>query len=71
MILIKCLKVKVGIKFGVESVIFYIVIFGYNLKVGIFFNGNGFGKNIYFLVFIYVMKGEDEVVLVWFFSERV
>ena len=64
-------QAKDGIKPGVESVIPHTATFGYNLKVGIFPNGDGSGKNTHLSVFIYVMKGEDDAALAWPFSERV
>lgn len=55
----------------VESVIPHTTAYGYNLKVRIYPNGRGSGKNSYFSVFIVVMKGEHDAVLTWPFSKKV
>lgn len=59
--------VKSGRNNKMDSEFFYIGLYGYKLKLLVNFNGDGFGKNIYFLVFVIVMKGEYDVVLFWFF----
>ena len=45
--------------------------YGYKMKVLIYPNGNGTGKNTYLSVFIIVMKGEYDAILPWPFKKKV
>ena len=45
--------------------------FGYKLKVLIYPDGTGDGKNTHLSVFIIIMKGEYDAILPWHFSKKV
>ena len=45
--------------------------FGYKLKVLIYPDGTGDGKNTHLSVFIIIMKGEYDAVLTWHFRKKV
>jgi len=45
--------------------------YGYKLKVNVYPNGSGLGKNTHLSVFIFVMKGEYDAILHWPFEMKV
>lgn len=51
--------------------VFYIVKYGYKLCLWLYLNGDGIGKRIYLLFFIVIMRGEYDVLLLWFFWNKV
>ncbi len=44
---------------------------GYKLRVRVYPNGSGSGKNTHLSVYIYVMKGEYDAILPWPFKKKV
>lgn len=64
-------QVKVGWNNKIDSDFFYIGKYGYKLKFFVNFNGDGLGRNIYFFVFVIVMRGEYDVILFWLFNQKV
>ena len=65
-------------KTGEETFVFSVPFYsrgaescGYKLKVQIYPNGFGPGKNTHLSVYIIVMKGEHDAILLWPFKEKV
>ena len=56
---------KSGIKKKIDSAPFYTEEYGYKLKVSVYPNGDGPGYNNRLSVYIAVMKGEYDAILVW------
>ena len=61
-------QAKTGKKYQIESDPFYTA--GYKLKVKIYPNGSGSGKNTHLSMFIVVMKGEYDAILPWPFKKK-
>lgn len=45
----------------------YFFFFYYRL----YLNGDGMGKNIYIFIFFVILRGDYDVILIWFFFKRV
>jgi len=64
-------EAKNGKNTKIESDPFYTESPGYKLKVRIYPNGHGNGKNTHLSVLIVVMKGEYDAILPWPFNKEV
>ena len=67
-------QVKAGEKKAIASVPFYTdrtESYDYKLRVQIYPNGDGPGKNTHVSVFVSVMKGEYDAILPWPFKKKV
>ncbi len=64
-------QAKTEEKVKVESPPFYTEAYGYRLKVRVFPNGSGYGKNTHLSMFIILMKGEYDALLPWPFKTKV
>ncbi|KAL9954673.1 hypothetical protein ACROYT_G042238 [Oculina patagonica] len=67
-------QAKTGEKISIESAPFYTdrtESYGYKLRVKIYPNGNGPGKNTHLSVFIYAIEGEYDAILPWPFKKKV
>ena len=65
------LQAKRGRNVKIHSTPFYTAPFGYKLKLSVKPNGDGSGKNTHLSVFVIVMKGEYDGMLLWPFNQRV
>ena len=63
-------QAKTKDNFSIGSTPFYTTSYGYKLRVAIYPNGDGSGKNTHLSVFIIVMKGEYDAMLPWPFKNE-
>ena len=64
-------QAKQGRNVKIHSTPFYTVPFGYKLKLSVKPNGDGSGKNTHLSVFVILMKGEYDGMLLWPFQQKV
>ena len=64
-------QAKQGRNAKVHSTSFYTAPFGYKLKLSVKPNGDGSGKNTHLSVFVILMKGEYDGMLLWPFNRPV
>ncbi|XP_067031718.1 TNF receptor-associated factor 6-like isoform X2 [Acropora muricata] len=64
-------QAKQGRNVKIHSTPFYTAPFGYKLKLDVKPNGDGSGKNTHLSVFVIVMKGEYDGMLLWPFNQKV
>ena len=64
-------EAKLGVNTRIESVPFYTESCGYKLKVWLYPNGVGCGKDTHLSVYNQVMKGEYDAILPWPFQKAV
>ena len=64
-------RAKSGQKRRIESAPFYTGEYGYNVKIILFPNGSGSGKNTHLSLFISLMKGEYDSITPWPFRRKV
>ncbi|KAL9953964.1 hypothetical protein ACROYT_G041448 [Oculina patagonica] len=64
-------QAKTEEKVNVESSPFYTESYGYRLKVSVYPNGDGLGKNTRLSIYIRVMEGEYDAILPWPFKMKV
>ena len=64
-------QAKQGRNVKIQSTHFYTAPFGYKLKLFVRPNGDGSGKNTHLSVFVILMKGEYDGMLLWPFNEKV
>ena len=64
-------QAKQGRNVKIHSTPFYTVPFGYKLKLSVKPNGDGSGKNTHLSVFVILMKGEYDGMLLWPFKQKV
>ncbi|XP_068731079.1 TNF receptor-associated factor 4-like [Montipora capricornis] len=64
-------QARAGYKDEIKSAPFYTSEFGYKVRMSLYPNGNGEGKNTYLSIFIHIMKGDYDSVLEWPFRKRI
>jgi len=64
-------QAKQGRNVKIHSTSFYTAPFGYKLKLFVKPNGDGSGKNTHLSVFVILMKGEYDGMLLWPFNQKV
>ena len=64
-------QAKQGRNVKIHSTPFYTAPFGYKLRLYVKPNGDGSGKNTHLSVFVILMKGEYDGMLLWPFNQKV
>ncbi|XP_068683551.1 TNF receptor-associated factor 4-like [Montipora foliosa] len=64
-------QAKTGYEDEIKSAPFYTSEFGYKVRMSLYPNGNGKGKNTHLSIFIIIMKGDYDSILQWPFRKRV
>lgn len=49
---------------------FYLLLFFF-FYYRLYLNGDGMGKKIYIFIFFVILRGDYDVILIWFFFKRV
>ncbi|XP_068683709.1 TNF receptor-associated factor 4-like isoform X2 [Montipora foliosa] len=64
-------RAKIGHKVQMKSTSFHTDEFGYKVRMSLYPNGDGKGKNTHLSIFLYIMKGDYDSILRWPFQKQV